>query len=132
MPDIGVGQNGWQADIYQTPSGDIATVDGTLLGTQRVIRRLLTPRYDLLFHPNYGLGIPRRIGATTNVRTLTGLARAQMFQEAAVAQDPPPQVKILGRPDGTDIISVTYTDVESGGAMQLTFDTNVQPPTTNS
>lgn len=131
MADLFVNNFGWAGDLAQTPSGDIATVTGSQQGTQRVLRRLLTPRFDLLFNPSYGLGLPRRIGSTTNGRTLTGLARAQMFQEAAVAISPPPNVTINAMPSGEDIVNVSYTDAESGQPQQLVFDTSVAPPTTS-
>ncbi|HZT90249.1 MAG TPA: hypothetical protein VFA12_20080 [Stellaceae bacterium] len=124
MADISIGQYGWAADLVQTPSGDLQTVDGSALGTQRVIRRLLTPKRALLAHPEYGAGLPEKIGSTRNVRTITGIVRAQMYQEAAVAHSPQPAVEIQEIPAGSgeQIVNIKYQDAESGAPMLLTFN----------
>jgi hypothetical protein len=123
MPDLTIGTTGWNDDLVLTATGDLATVDGTALGVQRVTRRLLTAPRALLFHPAYGFGIPQRVGTTTNARTLTGLVRAQIYQEVVVAQNPPPSVQLAGIPPGSGeiVVSVKWTDRTSGAPQLLQF-----------
>lgn len=129
MADIAIGQYGWSADLVQTPTGDLQTVHGSALGTQRVIRRLLTAPKALLFHPTYGAGLPEKIGRPINVKTITGLTRAQIYQEAAVAQTPAPTIDVAEIPAGSgeQLITVKYQDLETGAPMLLTFN---PPPAT--
>jgi hypothetical protein len=121
MPDLSAG---WNSDLQLGVTGDLVTVDGSALGTQRVIRRLLTAPTALLFHPDYGAGLPQKVGDAVPLRSLTGLVRAQMFKEAAVAQNPAPQVS-LGGPlvaAGTVAIAIRYHDRNSGAPQLLDFD----------
>lgn len=120
MPDLNLP---WGGDLSLTTAGDIATVDGDDLGVQRVTRRLLTAPRALLFEPEYGAGLPQRVGDPTPVRTLTGLVRAQIFAEASVAQSPAPQVSINEIPSGSGniVINVRWTDLTSGAPQLLSF-----------
>lgn len=132
MADLFVTNNGWFGDLQLTPSGDLQTVDGSLQGQQRVIRRVLTSPQALVFHPTYGFGLPLRIGQSLPASTLTGLLRAQMFQENAVSQSPPPTVTVQETPVGSGQIyaNVSYSDAQSGAPMLLTFDVSQAPTTT--
>lgn len=120
MPDLNLP---WGGDLALTASGDLATVDGDALGVQRVTRRLLTAPQALLFEPAYGAGLPQRIGDPIPARTLTGLVRAQIFAEAAVAQNPAPQVSVNETPVGSGriVIAVRWTDRTSGAPQLLSF-----------
>ncbi len=124
MPDLML-QGRWGGDLALTATGDIATVDGTELGVERVIRRLFTPQTSYLWQPEYGCGLLGRIGSPTPARTILGLVRSQMFWEQAVAQNPAPQVTVDETPRGSGKQSVTikYQDTSSGAPMRLSFDT---------
>jgi phage baseplate assembly protein W len=121
MPDL---YHEWGQDLVPTSSGDFQTVDGVTLGTQRVLRRLLTNPGDYIFHPTYGAGLPARVGTLLDTPGLTALIRSQMFQEACVATTPLPTVNITQIADGSGSISVdiTYTDAQSGQQASLSFD----------
>ncbi len=124
MPDIAIGLTGWGADLAQTPSGDLQTVDGSALGTQRVTRRLLTPPHALVFHPDYGFGLPQRIGETFDRRAVIGQMQSQMFKEAAVAQSPLPQITLGETSQGSGAVysAIRYQDQNSGVPQLLEFD----------
>ena len=49
----------WGDDLTLTATGQVALVDGTPKGEQRVLRRLLTNPGDYIWHPEYGAGLPR-------------------------------------------------------------------------
>ena len=51
-------------------SGDLLTTDDP---TNRILRRLLTNPGDYLWHPDYGAGLPSRIGTVVNEAELTAL-----------------------------------------------------------
>ena len=121
MADIGI-TGRWQGDLVLAANGDLGLVDGSEMGLQRVIRRLLTPEGDLLFH-EYGAGLPQKIGSTLNARAILGIVRAQMFQEAAVSQNPPPVINVEEIPPGSGeiMISVQYVDATTGAPQLLQF-----------
>lgn len=132
MPDLMLGNYGWLGDLVLTSTGDLATVDGTALGVQRVTRRVLTPPAALVFHPDYGFGLPQKIGTVAPSFTLAGQLRAQMYLETVVSQVPPPSVTVAENPigSGRQVANVAWVDAESGAPMLLSFDPSVGPPTT--
>lgn len=129
MPDLMI-SGVWAGDLALTPSGDLQTVDGSQLGVQRVVRRLFTNRLALLFHPEYGGGLLAKIGRPISTRIIQAICRVQMFQEAAVAQNPPPRVTVseIPRGSGSEFVNVAYQDRDTGAPMQLVFDPSVAPP----
>ena len=128
MPDLAVPLR-WGGDLALTPAGDLVIADGTELGIERVIRRLFTPQRSYLWEPGYGCGLLAKIGSPTPARTILGLVRSQMFQEAAVAQNPAPQIDVREIPTGSgkQVVDITYQDAASGGPMLLSFDVGVAP-----
>jgi hypothetical protein len=102
-------------------------VDGSEKGRQRLLRRLFSnpgtedAPGDLLFDPEYGAGLPRRIGSTTNPQTLGAIIRRQLFLEAAVNQEPPPEVRVIPFFGGVTA-HITYQDAETGAAMSAGFN----------
>ncbi len=113
----------WNSDFSLTPAGDLALVDGDDLAQQRIVRRLFTAVRGYVWHPEYGAGLPQKIGGTFRTYQISSLVRAQMALEASVAQNPPPQVAVAQDPTnpGLQIISIIYTDAPSGRQISLTF-----------
>lgn len=110
----------WSEDIRLSATGDLLLVGHTELSRQRVLRRLLTNPGDLIFHLDYGAGLPSQIGETTSSSGVETIVRRQMFREDAVSQDPPPDVKanpILG---GVTIW-ISYVDSEHGNPASIGF-----------
>ena len=105
------------ADLAIGPTGDIACVDGALLGQQRVLRRLLTSPGDYLWALDYGAGLGRFVGETVDAARIEAVIRGQMFKEAAVARQPEPVVEVSGDAAGRVYVQIRYAD--AGGSTRL-------------
>ena len=131
MPDV---SHTWGNDLDLSPSGDLKTVDGTDRGTQRVIRRLMTAgaRIDAygktqtgeyVWHTGYGGSLPQRIGDVLDTNLITAIIAQQMKYEAAVAQNPPPQITVTPALNAVEA-SIVYADAATGAQTALTFNVN--------
>ncbi len=109
------------SDLSVDATGDLAVSDGSQLGQERVIRRLLTNPGNYLWSLTYGAGLARFIGKPAAPRRMAAITRSQMFQEAAVARNPLPTVRISTFPDGTMTESIQYVDAQTGGAVTLSL-----------
>ena len=130
----------WGEDLVVSPSGDIAIVDvlntqnsatlnGNDEGTQRIYRRLMTAcargriqSGENIFAPDYGGGVPQKIGEPMNAAAITGMINAQLALEAAVAKSPPPVVSVTTLPTGSFFCAVNYTNAATGVPVSLSFD----------
>lgn len=119
MPDIA---HQYGADLQLSPTGDIALVDGTALGQQRVLHRLLTNPSDYIWHPQYGAGLPRFIGQPANGIRMQAVIRAQMYREAVVARNPAPTINVDVKPTGVVTVNITYADAATGLQQVLNFN----------
>lgn len=120
MPDLA---QTWGNDLSATPAGDLATVDGTQLGIQRVYRRLMTNPGDYIFHPSYGAGLLAMVGTTIDTAAVAAVIRAQLLQETCVAPNPPPTVVVTeGADQGTFTVAIGYVDAVTGEQASLSFD----------
>jgi len=118
MPDL---FHQYGGDLLLGPSGDLASVDATLLGQQRVLRRLLTNPGDYLWNPGYGAGLGQFVGQPASVARIRSAIRSQIFQESAVARQPEPVIDV--RSDGSGIVTVlvSYADSNTGATQVLSF-----------
>jgi phage baseplate assembly protein W len=96
-------------DLAVAVSGDLATVSGSALGQQRVLRRLLTNAGDYIWQLTYGAGLPSMIGAPVDAAAISGLVRSQIFLESSVARTPTPVIDVQAQ---SSIVSlqITYSD----------------------
>lgn len=120
-------------DVSVSSGGDLALASGTLRGQQRVLRRLLTnPALkdangnvlapgDYIFHPDYGAGVRRMVGQTTDLEAIRSVILAQMLLESAVARTPPPSVSVT-QIDGGVSANIQYVDASDGSNVVLAFD----------
>ena len=116
----------WGADLAPGPTGDIAVVSDAVLGTQRVLRRLLTNPGDYIWQLDYGAGLARFIGQPANSLQITAVIRSQIFKEATVARNPEPVIRVqVDRAGGTIYVDVRYVDAATGETQVLSF--NVGP-----
>ncbi len=106
-------------DIVLAPNGDLALAAGPELTRQRVLRRLLTNPGGYIWDVNYGAGLGGMVGQTVDTARITALVRAQMFQEATVARNPPPVVGVVAAAGGTVRCAISYVDVTDGTAQNL-------------
>ena len=99
-------------------------MQGTLLGQQRVLRRLLTNPGDYIFQPTYGAGLPRLVGQPLDVSAVVGLIRSQILLVSAVAQVPAPQITVTQlAADATGLsVSIAYNDAPSNTPTVLSFN----------
>lgn len=114
----------WGSDVSTGPTGDLQTVNGTLLGQQRVLRRLLTNPGDYVFQPNYGAGLPAYVGQPMDVGKITALIKAHLLLESAVAKTPPPQITVTQAPTDPSALAVTiaYNDAATNTPVVLSFN----------
>ena len=109
----------WGSDLQLGPTGDLAPVSGAALGTQRVLRRLLTNPGDYIWHLEYGAGLARFVGQPAGADAVRAVIRSQIFREAAVAQTPEPTVALQADPSGLLYAQLRYADAAGGGAQQV-------------
>lgn len=111
------------SDLVTSNAGDLLTVDGTVRGQQRVLRRLLTNPGDYVFEPNYGAGLPSYIGKTLDIGKIQALCIAQMLLEDCVAKSPAPVVVVSqSLTDFTSIqVQISYNDQPSDTPVVLSF-----------
>jgi phage baseplate assembly protein W len=112
---------GWAGDLACTETGDLASVGLPQLGTERVLRRLLTNPGGYLWHPEYGAGLARFVGQPVDVAGIQALIRSQMLLEAAVAADPEPTVSVQSDQGGSLFVQVRYADADTAETQTLTI-----------
>ena len=108
------------SDLSIGPTGDLAQAGDPALGTQRVLRRLLTNPGDYIWQLAYGAGLARMVVQPTNAAAIQGVIRSQMLQEAAVATTPAPVVTVSADGSGNVFATVQYTDAATGQNQVLT------------
>jgi hypothetical protein len=125
----------WGNDLSVSSSGDIALANHTDSTQQQILRALLTnpalfdrarnplAAADYTDHPDYGAGLPRRIGETLDVRELRAIVRGAVIAFPGVARTPSPAIVITPFENGATI-DITYVDVITGETETLSFDLN--------
>ena len=112
----------WAGDIASSETGDIVAVGQPTLGTERVLRRLLTNPGAYIWHPTYGAGLARFVGQPADAAGIEALVRSQMLLEPAVARDPEPVVTISVDPAGSLFVQVRYADADTAEARSLNIE----------
>lgn len=115
---------GWAGDVASSETGDLVTIGVPGLGTERVLRRLLTNPGAYIWHPEYGAGLARFVGQPVDPAGVQALIRTQMLLEPAVAVDPEPVVTVQLDPGGSLYVQVRYADADTAEALTL----NIQVP----
>ena len=118
MPDL---WHQFGSDLLAAPSGDLGTVNGSLLGQQRVLRRLLTNPGDYIWQLDYGAGLAQFVGQPVDAAQIRGVIRSQIFLESIVARSPEPQIDVNVVPGTGVFVTITYTDASSGQTQLLSF-----------
>ena len=104
----------WSTDLTVSAGGDLLTATGPAFTRQRVLRRLLTSPGEYIWHPTYGAGFPAYVGLPEDAVRVDAVARAQLAQEPGVARQPPPQVAVSAGADGVLLLTLAYTDQDTG------------------
>lgn len=114
-------QHQFGSDLAVGPTGDLATVNGPVLGQQRVLRRLLTNAGDYIWQLGYGAGLPQFVGHPANTVRVRAVIRSQIFKESAVARTPEPAIEVSSDGAGTVSVRVSYADAETALTQVLGF-----------
>ncbi|HEX3350117.1 MAG TPA: hypothetical protein VHS58_18665 [Acetobacteraceae bacterium] len=109
------------ADLMPGPTGDTAVADGSLLGQQRVLRRLLTNPGDYIWQLDYGAGLAQFVGQPTRAAQIRALIRSQIFRESVVAKTPEPLVDVSFDGSGTLFVDIRYADATTAQTQVLAF-----------
>lgn len=118
MPDISLT---WSTDLQISPTGDLAVSDGPPLGTERVLRRLMTNPGDYIWHPEYGAGLGGLVGYPIDAAAVEALIRSQMQLESAVAQTPEPVIAVQADLEGRLYAAIRYADAETSSSLSVTL-----------
>jgi phage baseplate assembly protein W len=117
----------WGTDLSIGPTGDLAVIDGSTLGQQRVLRRLMTNPGDYVWQLGYGAGLAQFVGQPANPSQIQAVIRSQIFKEAAVSRTPEPDISVQFDPTGgtgTIYLQIRYVDAPSGQTQVLSFSVN--------
>jgi phage baseplate assembly protein W len=118
MPDL---SHLYGSDLSVGPGGDLATVNATSLGQQRVLRRLLTNLGDYLWNAGYGAGLAQFVGEPANAARIRSVIRSQIFKESAVARSPEPKIEVAADTTGSVTVQIQYADSGTGATQLLSF-----------
>ena len=113
----------WNGDFAASANGDLLLASGLDEGRQAISRRLFTAVQGYVFHPEYGAGLPQKIGSPSNVTALKALVVSQIALESAVDQTQPVTVAVQADPNqlGLYTIKISYTEVVTGLPVELSF-----------
>lgn len=107
------------SDLTLDPTGDLALVDGSQEGQQRVLRRLMTNAGAYLWNLDYGAGLARFLGMPTAAAQIAAVSRRQMFLEPAVARQPAPVITVQASVGGTVVETIKYVDAVTATPIVL-------------
>jgi len=116
MPDL---EMTWSGDLAVSPTGDLAVAAEPALGTERVLRRLMTNPGDYIWNPDYGAGLAQFVGRPVEMASVEAVIRAQMALEAAVAAIPEPVIGISSDLAGKLYVQIRYADSVTALASAL-------------
>ncbi|SHG92193.1 hypothetical protein [Bradyrhizobium erythrophlei] len=113
----------WEDDFGVDATGDLLVVDGDDEVRQRLERRLFTAVQGYVWHPDYGAGLPQKIGSVLSVEEIRAVVTSQLALEASVAPSPPAQITVsadLNQPDLTTI-GILYWDAQTGVSVSFSI-----------
>lgn len=111
----------WQNDFRVSPTGGLVLVDGDDEARQRLMRRLCTAVMGYIWHPDYGAGLPQKIGDPWEPAEIEAICRAQVNMESSVAMNPPPRVNVSEIIPGMCSIDIRYISAQTGLAVQFSI-----------
>ena len=113
----------WGGDISASSGGGLMPVSGSQRGIERILRRLMTNPGDYPAHPEYGAGLPGKIGSTFDAPSAKELIRGQMLLEDAVAKTPEPTIDVQQISNGL-ACNIQYVDAATNTTKTLSFNVN--------
>lgn len=113
----------WRDDFQPDATGDLMMVDGDAEVRQRLERRLFTAVQGYVWHPDYGAGLPQKIGSVLSVEDIRSVVASQLALEASVAAFPPAVLTVQQSPNQRDLITIgiQYFDATTGVSVSFTI-----------
>ena len=102
----------WRTDLQVSAQGDLRTANEFTLLKQRIVRRLITFPGEVLFQPDFGVGIGRYIDEPLNEDVYAALKRRiidQVYKEDLVARNPEPEIEISAEYEGISVLLRLWT-----------------------
>lgn len=115
----------WHDDFHPDASGDLLTVDGDDEVRQRLERRLFTAVKGYVWHPNYGAGLPQKIGSVLSVEEIRSVCAAQLALEASVAPFPPAILDVAASPNQPSLITISIQYFDAVAKISVSFTITV-------
>ena len=115
----------WNADFVIGADGDLLLVDGDVEVRQRLERRLFTAVQGYVWHPEYGAGLPQKIGSVYSPAQIQAIVLSQLQKEASLAAYPPTNLNIIQSPNEPDNIGIgiQYYDALTGVSVSFQITT---------
>ncbi|MBE7728856.1 phage tail protein [Komagataeibacter sp. FXV3] len=110
-------------DLDLSGTGGVAVVTGAEQTRQALLRRLCTNAGGYIWQPDYGAGLPARVGSVMDDAGIRALVLQQMQDEAGVDQTQPVTVTITSPKTGACLLAISYTDAPTGTVQELTLST---------
>jgi hypothetical protein len=113
----------WHDDFQPDSTGDLLVVDGDDEVRQRLERRLFSAIQSYVFHPEFGAGLPQKIGSVLSVSDINSIVTSQLAIEASVAPSPPAQLTVGADPNNPNQVNigVLYWDAKTGVSVSFTI-----------
>lgn len=113
----------WNGDFAAAANGDLLLATSSDESRQAICRRLFTAVQGYIFHPEYGAGLPQKIGSPVNVNTLQAVVASQIAMETTVDQSQPVAVAVHADKNtaGLYTINISYTEAVTGNPVELSF-----------
>lgn len=112
----------WGEDLETSTLGGLSEVHEPQLGTERVLRRLLTNPGAYVWHPEYGAGLAQYVGQPVDPESIQSVVLEQMRLEAAVAASPEPVVRVQSDGSGSLFLQVRYADANTADSLTLNIE----------
>jgi phage baseplate assembly protein W len=111
----------WGGDFQVDATGDLLVIDGDDEVRQRIERRLFTAVQGYVWHPEYGAGLPQKIGSVLSQSQIQSIVASQIALEASVATNPPAQLSVDKQTNGAVTISIKYWDAQTGVSVSFSI-----------
>ncbi|OAG75981.1 tail protein [Acetobacter malorum] len=109
----------WGGDLELSASGGLKIASGHEGIRQRLLRRLMTPLLGYLWQPDYGAGLPERVGSITTQEELYAIVRSQCALEVGIDQTQPVTVTLNDNGNGGYSCLIAYTDAQTKSVQAL-------------
>lgn len=111
----------WQGDFTPDATGDLFVVDGDDEVRQRLERRLFTAVQGYVWHPEYGAGLPQKVGSVLTVAQIRSIVMSQIALEASVAPNPPAQISVTANANQPSLINIAIQYFDAATGISVSF-----------